>query len=192
MSSKVHDPLLKLAFLVAVAQIKGLSGVTMRVAILLTNAYNFKSDKCWWTVSQLAKKVKSSKRQVSSAIQSFKENNIFKIKTGSTGKANEYKPNFKIILQYSSLASEKDLLKVTQFSSNQTINTNNKINTGRENKSWGVKSVDPLSGFNNKSDGLEKYVFAVKKGMRILSITDDMVRQMYRRQLISKEEFNKW
>ena len=55
-----------------------------------------------------------------------------------------------------------------------------------------MKSVDPLSGFNNKSDGLEKYVFAVKKGMRILSITDDMVRQMYRRQLISKEEFNKW
>ena len=88
MSSKEHDPLLKLAFLVAVAQIKGLSGVTMRVAILLTNAYNFKSDKCWWTVSQLAKKVKSSKRQVSSAIKSFKENNIFKIRTGSTGKAN--------------------------------------------------------------------------------------------------------
>ena len=192
MSSKEHDPLLKLAFLVAVAQIKGLSGVTMRVAILLTNAYNFKSDKCWWTVSQLAKKVKSSKRQVSSAIQSFKENKIFKIKTGSTGKANEYKPNFNIILQYSSLASEKDLLKVTQFSSNQTINKNNKINTGRENKSWGIKTVDPLSGFNNKHGSLEQYVFAVKKGIRVQSITDDMVRKMFRLQLISEAEFNKW
>ena len=192
MSSKVHDPLLKLAFLVAVAQIKGLSGVTMRVAILLTNAYNFKSDKCWWTVSQLAKKVKSSKRQVSSAIQSFKENNIFKIKTGSTGKANEYKPNFKIILQYSSLASEKDLLKLMQFSSSQTINTNNKINTGKENKSWGIETVDPLSGFNNKHGNLEQYVFAVKKGIRVQSITDDMVREMFRLQLISETEFNKW
>lgn len=192
MSSKVHDPLLKLAFLVAVAQIKGLSGVTIRVAILLTNAYNFKSDKCWWTVSQLAKKVKSSKRQVSSAIQSFKENNIFKIKTGSTGKANEYKPNFKIILQYSSLASEKDLLKLMQFSSNQTINTNNKINTGKENKSWGKETVDPLSGFNNKHGNLEQYVFAVKKGIRVQSITDDMVREMFRLQLISETEFNKW
>lgn len=192
MSSKVHDPLLKLAFLVAVAQIKGLSGVTMRVAILLTNAYNFKSDKCWWTVSQLAKKVKSSKRQVSSAIQSFKENNIFKIKTGSTGKANEYKPNFKIILHYSSLASEKDLLKLMQFSSSQTINTNNKINTGKENKSWGIETVDPLSGFNNKHGNLEQYVFAVKKGIRVQSITDDMVREMFRLQFISETEFNKW
>lgn len=192
MSSKVHDPLLKLAFLVAVAQIKGLSGVTMRVAILLTNAYNFKSDKCWWTVSQLAKKVKSSKRQVSSAIKSFKENNIFIIKTGSTGKANEYKPNFKIILHYSSLASEKDLLKLMQFSSNQTINTNNKINTGKENKSWGKETVDPLSGFNNKHGNLEQYVFAVKKGIRVQSITDDMVREMFRLQLISETEFNKW
>ena len=192
MSSKDHDPLLKLTFLVAVAQIKGLSGVTMRVAILLTNAYNFKSDKCWWTVSQLAKKVKSSKRQVSSAIKSFKENNIFEIKTGSTGKANEYKPNFKIIQQYSSLASEKDLLKVTQFTSNQTINTNNKINTVRENKSWGVRSVDPLNGFYNKPDGLEKYVFAVKRGMRILGITDDMVREMYSLKLITQEEYKKW
>lgn len=192
MSSKVHDPLLKLAFLVAVAQIKGLSGVTMRVAILLTNAYNFKSDKCWWTVSQLAKKVKSSKRQVSSAIKSFKENNIFKIKTGSTGKANEYKPNFKIILHYSSLASEKDLLKLMQFSSNQTINTNNKINTGKENKSWGKETVDPLSSFNNKHGNLEQYVFAVKKCIRVQSITDDMVREMFRLQLISETEFNKW
>ena len=192
MLSKVHDPLLKLAFLVAVAQIKGLSGVTIRVAILLTNAYNFKSDKCWWTVSQLAKKVKSSKRQVSSAIQSFKENDIFKIKTGSTGKANEYKPNFKIILHYSSLASEKDLLKLMQFSSNQTINTNNKINTGKENKSWGIETVDPLSGFNNKHGNLEQYVFAVKKGIRVQSITDDMVREMFRLQLISETEFNKW
>ena len=192
MPSNIHDPLLKLTFLVSLAQIKGLSGVTMRVAILLTNAYNFKSDKCWWSISQLAKKVKASNKQVSTAIQTFKELNIFHIKSGRTGRANEYKPNFKIIAQYSSLASEENLQKVERFSTHQTINTNYKINTGRDNKSWGRESVDPLSGFNNKADDLEKYVFAVKKGMRVQSITDDMVKEMYRKGLITQEEHNKW
>ena len=192
MSSKVHDPLLKLTFLVSLAQIKGLSGVTLRVAILLTNAYNFESDKCWWSISQLAKKVQSSNKQVSTAIQTFKELKIFIIKSGRTGRANEYKPNFKIILQYPSLASKENLQKVEKFSTDQTININNKINTSKENISWGRKPVDPLSGFSNKPEGLEKYVFAVKKGMRILGITDDMVREMYSLKLINQEEFNKW
>ena len=87
---------------------------------------------------------------------------------------------------------KENLQKVEKFSTHQTININNKINTSKENKSWGRKSVDPLSGFSNKPEGLEKYVFAVKKGMRILGITDDMVREMYNLQLISEEEFNKW
>lgn len=190
--SKIHDPLLKLSFLVAISQIKGISGVTMRVAVILTNAYNFESDKCWWSISQLAKKVQSSNKQVSTAIQTFKELKIFNIKSGRTGRANEYKPNFKIILQYPSLASKENLQKVEKFSTDQTININNKINTSKENISWGRKPVDPLSGFSNKPEGLEKYVFAVKKGMRILGITDDMVREMYSLQLISEEEFNKW
>ena len=192
MPSNIHDPLLKLTFLVSLAQIKGLSGVTMRVAILLTNAYNFNSDKCWWSIGQLAKKVKASNKQVSTAIQKFKELNIFYIKSGRTGRANEYKPNFKIIGQYSSLASEENLQKVEKFSTHQTININNKININKENKSWGSKSVDPLSGFSNKPGDLEKYVFAVKKGMRILGITDDMVREMYSLGLINEEEFTKW
>ena len=190
--SKIHDPLLKLSFLVAISQIKGISGVTMRVAVILTNAYNFEDDKCWWSISQLAKKVHSSNKQVSTAIQTFKELKIFNIKSGRTGRANEYKPNFKIILQYPSLASKENLQKVEKFSTDQTININNKINTSKENISWGRKPVDPLSGFSNKPEGLEKYVFAVKKGMRILGITDDMVREMYSLQLISEEEFNKW
>ena len=36
------------------------------------------------------------------------------------------------------------------------------------------------------------YVYAVKKGMRLLTITDDMVRQMRRENLITEEEFKKW
>ena len=63
---------------------------------------------------------------------------------------------------------------------------------GKEHKSGGIETVDPLSGFNNKHGNLEQYVFAVKKGIRVQSITDDMVREMFRLQLISETEFNKW
>ena len=82
--------------------------------------------------------------------------------------------------------------QISEKLSECVLNINNKINTSKENISWGRKPVDPLSGFSNKPEGLEKYVFAVKKGMRILGITDDMVREMYSLQLISEEEFNKW
>ena len=74
--SKIHDPLLKLCFLVSISQIKKISGVTMRVAVILTNAYNFEDDKCWWSINQLAKKVQSSNKQVSTAIKTFKDLNI--------------------------------------------------------------------------------------------------------------------
>ena len=36
------------------------------------------------------------------------------------------------------------------------------------------------------------YVYAVKKGMRLINITDDMVRQMRKENLITEEEFKKW
>ena len=36
------------------------------------------------------------------------------------------------------------------------------------------------------------YVHAVKKGMRLLAITDDMVRQMRKENLITEEEFKAW
>ena len=36
------------------------------------------------------------------------------------------------------------------------------------------------------------YVYAVKRGMRLLTITDDMVRQMRKENLITEEEFKRW
>ena len=36
------------------------------------------------------------------------------------------------------------------------------------------------------------YVFAVKKGMRLMNITDDMVSQMRKENLITEEEFKRW
>ena len=168
MSTKDHDPLLKLAFLVSVSQIKGVSGVTARVSIILTNAFNFRKDKCWWSVSKLAKVVQASERQVKSAIKVFKEHHIFKIASGRTGKANEYKPNFNIIMQYPALASEKTLQKVMQYSAPQTINTNYKLNTtaGSKFKSWGRKSLDPFTAFVKKTDRTdEKLLWMHNHGM---------------------------
>ena len=87
----------------------------MRVAIILTNAFNFKDDKCWWAIKNLAKVVKASEKQVSTAIKVFKEHHIFKIASGRTGKANEYKPNFDIILQYPTLAVKKSSKKLSSL-----------------------------------------------------------------------------
>ena len=39
---------------------------------------------------------------------------------------------------------------------------------------------------------LETYAKLVKKGIHTQSISDHMVREMYRRQLITEEEFKKW
>mgnify|MGYP003330695295 CR=1 FL=1 len=41
-------------------------------------------------------------------------------------------------------------------------------------------------------DELNRYVSFVKRGQRLLSISDDMVKEMRRRQLITEDEFKKW
>ena len=39
---------------------------------------------------------------------------------------------------------------------------------------------------------LEGYVDFVKRGQRLPSISDDMVKEMFRRQLITEDEYKKW
>ena len=170
-----------------------MSGVTARVAIILTNAFNFRKDKCWWSARKLAKVVKASKRQVDSAIEMFKEHHIFKIASGRTGKANEYKPNFEIILQYPALASEETLQKVVRYTSDQTININNKLNTtiGSKSKGWGKKSIESSYPIDRERN-LKDYVGFVKRGQHTTWLSDDMVEKMYRLQLITEEEYKKW
>ncbi len=165
----------------------------MRVAVILTNAFNFKEDKCWWAIKKLAKVVKASEKQVSSAIKVFKEHHIFKITSGRTGKANEYKPNFDIIMQYPALASEETLQKVVQFTTDQTIKLNYKLNTtaGSKSKGWGKKSVESSYPIDRERN-LKDYVSFVKRSHHIPSISDDMVEEMFRRQLITEEEYKNW
>lgn len=49
------------------------------------------------------------------------------------------------------------------------------------------KEETPVQPKNHKD-----YVFAVKKGMRLMNITDDMVSQMRKENLITEEEFKRW
>ena len=170
-----------------------MSGVTMRVAVILTNAFNFKEDKCWWAIKKLAKIVKASEKQVSSAIKVFKEHHIFKIASGRTGKANEYKPNFDIILQHPTLASEETLQKVKQFTTDQTIKLNYKLNTtaGSKSKGWGKKSVESSYPIDRERN-LKDYVGFVQRGQHTTWLSDDMVKQMYDEELITKEEYKNW
>ena len=154
----------------------------MRVAIILTNAFNFKDDKCWWAIKNLAKVVKASEKQVSTAIKVFKEHHIFKIASGRTGKANEYKPNFDIILQYPTLASEETLQKVTQFTTDQTIKLNYKLNTGSKTKGWGKKPSDPLTVLITKKDRTdENLLWRHKQGFSLDQFEEKRVKVLLKK-----------
>ena len=168
-----------------------MSGVTMRVAVILTNAFNFKDDKCWWAVKKLAKTVKASEKQVSTAIKVFKEHHIFFIKSGRTGKSNEYKPNFNLILKYPAYTSEEILQKIRKKTTDQTIKLNYKLNTSSKSKSWGKKSVESSYPIDRERN-LKDYVGFVQRGQHTTWLSDDMVKEMYRRQLITEEEYKKW
>ena len=43
-----------------------------------------------------------------------------------------------------------------------------------------------------EKNNLEMYVSFVERGQRLPSISDDMVKEMYRRQLITEDVFKKW
>ena len=169
---------------------QGVSGVASRVAILLTNAYNFEKDKCWWSIKTIAKAVKSSEKQVSTAIKYFKEHHIFFIKSGRTGKSNEYKPNFNLILKYPAYTSEEILQKIRKKTTDQTIKENNKSNVDFDLVDLEHKIANQNIAEEDKD--LLKYVGFVQRGQRVVSITDDMVRNMYQKKLITEEQYNSW
>ena len=187
---KRHDPLLKLQFLASFAQIQGMSGVTSRVAILLTNAYNFEKDKCWWSIKTIAKAVKSSEKQVSTAIKYFKEHHIFFIKSGRTGKSNEYKPNFNLILKYPAYTSEETLQKIRKKTTDQTIKENNKLNINLDRKNLEDRSIN--SKITDPDYKLKRDARLVKKGIHTLYMTDDRVREMFHKKLITEKEYKAW
>ena len=187
---KRHDPLLKLQFLTSLAQIKGVSGVASRVAIILTNAFNFEKDKCWWSIKTIAKAVKSSEKQVSTSIKFFKENKIFYIRSGRTGKSNEYKTNFDLILKYPTYASEEILQKIRKKTTDQTIKENNKLNTNLDNND--LEEGSGISKITDPDYKLKSDARLVKKGIHTQYMTDERVREMFLKKLITEKEYKAW
>ena len=78
------------------------------------------------------------------------------------------------IRKYASIKQEKLQLKNRKYTSYET----------RKETSYETLVRD--------KGNLEGYVNFVKKGMRVPSISDDMVEEMFRRQLITEEELKKW
>ena len=54
------------------------------------------------------------------------------------------------------------------------------------------KTIYKLPSEKLMKDELEKYIPFVKRGQRATKISDDMVKEMRRRQLITDDEFKKW
>ncbi len=168
MSTKDHDPLLKLDFLFVLSHLRKpmkLGSVALAVATKITYRFNFEKDKCWWTIKQLAEFVQCTERQVYSAKNIFEEKKLFFITKGRTGKSNEYKPNFNIILKYPSLLDEKMRQRAVNYLSPQTINTNYKTNTtaGSKSKGWGRKSLDTFTAFVKKTDRTDEELLWMHK-----------------------------
>jgi hypothetical protein len=192
LSSK-HDPLLKLDFLFVLSHLRKpmkLGGVALAVATKITYRFNFEKDKCWWTIKQLAEFVQCTERQVFSAINIFREKKLFFITKGHTGKANEYKPNFSIILKYPSLLDEKMRQRAVNYLSPQTINTNNKSNSLVNNNlnGWGEKSVESSNSVGDKKLSiLEQKAIMMNKNMNVPSVTPQEATIMWKKKLINLE-----
>ena len=65
------------------------------------------------------------------------------------------------------------------------------LNQERWEEEISVKKETDNFGIQPKKSHKD-YVFFVKKGMRSTAISDDMVRQMRKENLITEEEFKKW
>ena len=94
--------------------------------------------------------------------------------------AKDIKPEI-LIEKYNSLCSQADDPKfIPHFST--------WLNQNRWEEELPIKKEEtPVQPKTHKD-----YVFAVKKGMRLMNITDDMVSQMRKENLITEEEFKKW
>ena len=97
--------------------------------------------------------------------------------------AKDIKPDT-LIEKYNALCSQSDDPKfIPHFST--------WLNHSRWEEELPTKIDNDNFGIQTKKSHKD-YVYAVKKGMRLLTITDDMVRQMRKENLITEEEFKKW
>ena len=158
-----------------------LKPIDRQVAYFLLNHCNTTTGLCYPSHELLAKEAHCCLRSAKSATRRLCQRKWFKLlQRGRPGRANDYWPAFdrvehdKDVKKYKERKGANMMLKKVQRSAPQTINeTLYKTKEGKEEE-------------------LLRMVSFVKRGQRILSISDDMVEEMFRRQLITKEEYKKW
>jgi len=172
----------KLKWLAKVAEDQSLRGGELRVATLLADYCNLETGRCFPTQSTLAKRLGYSIRQTSKLVGNlYIRGWVIRTKWGNQKKgSNNYKLNFEClegdrdIEKYSSNKQEKLASKYRNYSSYET------------NKETNYKTIV------KEKNSLEKYVSFVKRNQHLPSISDDMVEEMLRRQLITEEVYKKW
>ena len=129
-----------------------------------------------------------SRREIVKSIKQLVPKYFLRLSKGNSGRwANTYRPRLELLNQckgnsphdlhignYEDTGSELEELELANYGSLQTINkTINKTEEDKENE-------------------LQRMVSFVKRCHHIPSISEDMVKEMYRRQLITEEEYNNW
>ena len=159
---------------------RSLKPVDKAVAWFLLNHYNLITGKCYPSHQLLAEESGYKIRHVKSATKRLCQKYFRLKRKGHTGSANEYEPVFELIdhnkdvVHYNSKVGAHSVSKRVSYSAPQTIKET---------------IYKPIADMKNS---LERYVGFVKRSQHLPSISDDMVEEMYRRQLISEEEYKKW
>ena len=159
---------------------RSLKPVDKVVAWLLLNHYNLTTGKCYPSHRLLAEESGYKIRHVKSATKRLCQKYFRLKRRGHTGSANEYEPVFELIdhnkdvVHYNSKVGAHSVSKRVSYSAPQTIKET---------------IYKPIA---DRKNSLEGYVGFVKRSQHLPSISDDMVEEMYRRQLITEEEYKKW
>ena len=94
--------------------------------------------------------------------------------------SNQYQLNFELI------DNDPDIRKYTSIKQEKLQSKYRKYTSYETNKETSYETVV------KEKNSLEEYVSFVKRSHHIPSISDDMVEEMLRRQLITEEEYKKW
>ena len=111
----------------------------------------------------------------------FLQRHIKRIKKGNKNAgSNEYN------LLLERFSDDKDIRKYTS--------RGEEIQRSKDRKyaSYETRNETSYETLVRDKGNLETYAKLVKKGIHTQSISDDMVKEMYHRQLITEEEFKKW
>ena len=178
----IFTTLHKIKFIEKVAEDSQLRGGEARVAALLLNYCNTKTGRCFPSQNTIAVRLKLSTRRVNTLIRNLRDHgHIKRIRKGNKNAgSNEYN------LLLERFNDDPDIRKYTS--------TGEEIQRSKYKKytSYETRKETSYETLVKDTNNLEGYVGFVKRGQRLQSITDDMVKEMHHLGLINEEEFNEW